>query len=312
MKLIMTGILIGVIALILAGCDINNSTVLTQEQQSTQLVLTSPDSDFTYTLASGKAQIREYKGAGGAVTIPRILDGFPVTSIGFGAFEDCSGLTSISIPQGVTDIGTYAFAGCSDLTSVNIPESVTSIGNGSFFACTRLISISIPKSVTSIDNSTFFNCESLNTIKVAPDNMNFVNIDGVLYDKSGTLLIACTAGLTSIIIPESVTTIGLGAFGGCNGLTTINLPQGVTRINDHAFDCCKGLTTISIPQGVTSIGLMAFYICPSLTTITFNSATTTIEDREDSIQDTTTIIGHAPSTAKTYATKYNRKFEVIK
>ena len=108
-----------------------------------------------------------------------------------------------------------------------------------------------------------------------------------------------------------VTSIGDSAFVYCNGLTSISIPQGVTNIGHNSFFNCIGLTSISIPQRVTSIGHSAFYGCTRLTTITFNSAATTIFDSADTIPDTTKIIGHTSSTAKTYATKYNREFEVI-
>lgn len=85
-----------------------------------------------------------------SITIPE-----GVTSIGEMAFYDCSSLTSVTIPEGVTSIGDYAFDGCRGLTSVTIPEGVTSIGNGAFSRCSGLTSINIPESVTSIGNGAF-------------------------------------------------------------------------------------------------------------------------------------------------------------
>jgi len=243
--------------------------------------------DYTYTATAGETQITGYTGAGGDVTIPSTLGGFPVTSIGDAAFYG-AGLTSISIPQGVTSIGHGAFAYCYGLTAIT----------------------------------------------VAADNLFYKSIDGVLYNKAGTILIVCPArlttvsipqgvtsiddsafadctGLTSMSIPEGVTSIGICAFAGCYGLTTISIPQGVTSIGGWTFDDCIGLTSISIPKGITSIGEYAFYLCTSLTSITINSATTAIYDSADTIPAATKIIGYDPSTAKDYATKYNRTFEVI-
>ena len=119
--------------------------------------------------------------------IPSEYNAKPVTSIGNSAFEDCTGLTSVTIPYSVTSIGGSAFSGCAGLTSVTIPNSVTSIGDWAFSYCTGLISVTIGKGVTSIGNSAFFGC----------------------FD------------LTRVAIPDSVTSIGSYAFSGCTGLTSI-------------------------------------------------------------------------------------------
>ena len=86
----------------------------------------------------------------GAVTIPSTLGGKPVTSIGDSAFEDCSGLTSVTLPDSVTSIGEWAFSGCSGLTSVTIPDSVTSIGKRAFSGCNGLTSVRIPDGMTNV------------------------------------------------------------------------------------------------------------------------------------------------------------------
>ena len=112
-----------------------------------------------------------------------------VTSIRNEAFRDCSGLTSVTIPNSVTSIGDYAFRDCSGLTSVTIPNSVTSIGNWAFFGCSGLTSVTIPNSVTSIGDRAFFGC----------------------------------SGLTSVTIPNSVTSIGGSAFDGVDIPTVISL-----------------------------------------------------------------------------------------
>jgi len=108
---------------------------------------------FTYTVTGGKAQITGYTGAGGDVTIPSTLGGYPVISIGTGAFGNCSGLASISIPKGVTDIGGQAFIGCTDLTSISIPQEVTSIGEQAFRDCFGLTTIKFNSSTTAIFDS---------------------------------------------------------------------------------------------------------------------------------------------------------------
>ena len=199
---------------------------------------------------------------------------YSVVSIGWSAFRDCSSLTSITIPNSVTSIGYSAFWGCSGLTSINIPNSVTSIGDLAFAHCSNLLSITIPNSVTSIGHGAFYESGWYNSL---PDGLVYAGL--VVYEykggkplgasveiKEGTKGIATHAfqycsGLTSIIIPNSVTIIGEGAFAGCSGLTSITIPNSVTSIGYEAFYGCSGLTSINIPNSVTSIGGSAFAGC---------------------------------------------------
>ena len=147
-----------------------------------------------------------------------------VTSIGQSAFAECSGLTSVTIPNSVTSIGDYAFDNCSGLISITIGSGVTSIGGYVFSGCSGLTSVTIPNSVTSIGDYAFKGC----------------------------------SGLTSVTIPNSVTSIGWGAFDGCSGLSSVTIPNSVTSIGDGAFSGCSGLTSVTIGNSVTSIGERAF------------------------------------------------------
>ena len=180
----------------------------------------------------------------GALVLPLTLGGINITSIGSYAFQNCSRLTSISIPNSVTSIGSYAFQNCSSLTSITIPISVTSIGSDVFWQCTSLTSISIPDSVTSIGSYAFYSCSSL----------------------------------TSITIPDSVTSIGSQTFFNCSSLTSVTIGNSVTSIGSSAFAGCSSLTSVTIPDSVTSIGLSAFYQCLSLTSITIPASVTSIGD----------------------------------
>jgi hypothetical protein len=108
-------------------------------------VKAAQDGDYTYSIIEGKAQINGYTGPGGDITIPSSLRGFPVTSIGDLAFQSCTGLTGIDIPQGVTSIGVAAFNGCTNLANISIPQGVLSIGEQAFGICTSLTDVYIPQ-----------------------------------------------------------------------------------------------------------------------------------------------------------------------
>ncbi len=180
----------------------------------------------------------------GNVVIPSTISyngtPFRVTSIGYGAFQKCTGLTVVTIPESVTSIGNYAFNGCTGLTAITIPESVTSIEECAFQDCTGLTAVTIPESVKSIGYGAFYDCTGLTSIVVESGN--------TVYDSREN----CNA-----IIETATNTL----IQGCN---TTTIPNSVTSIGDAAFLCCAGCTAITIPDSVTSIGINAFYLVPNI------------------------------------------------
>ena len=198
----------------------------------------------------------------------------------------------ISLPEDGTSIGSGAFNGCTGLTSINIPNSVTSIEDGAFNGCTGLTSINIPESVTTIGSGVFSRCTALQLFsgKYASADGRFLVKDGqiiatALAAMQGDISIPddvsiigdntfqnCTS-LTSITMPNSVTSIGNNAFSGCSGLTSITIPESVTSIGFGAFQGCTNLTSITIPASVTSIGIVAFGGCQRLTSVTIRATT---------------------------------------
>jgi hypothetical protein len=182
-----------------------------------------------------------------------------VTSIASMAFDNCSGLTgTLTIPNSVVSIGVYAFRQCYGLTgTLNIPNSVTSIASYAFLYCNGITNVIIPNSVKSFGAFAFEGCNKIASINVDDNNTNYVDVDGVLFNKDTTILIRYPAGKTidTYIIPSSVTGISNDAFSDCTGLKSISIPVSVSSIGASAFYGCKNLKQIveaqTIPFSVT-------------------------------------------------------------
>ncbi|KSV57994.1 leucine-rich repeat protein [Acetivibrio ethanolgignens] len=194
-----------------------------------------------------------------------------ITTIGENAFQDCAFLKSITIPASVTTIRDGAFRGCRDLKTVSFGKNsgLKTIGESAFHSCWRLQSIVIPAEVTSIGRMAFWNCEKLKSINVLEENLNYCSVDGVLFNKAKTTLIAYPAYKSgdSYDIPDSVISIGEDAFSLCLGLESITIPNGVRTIGENAFQGCLRLKSITIPNDVRTIGENAFLECVNLTSI---------------------------------------------
>ena len=199
--------------------------------------------DLVFELRGEGYAVVGYEGILSDIVIPSIYDGLPVTMI-----------------------GSEAFSGCSNIKSIEIPNSVTSIWSNAFYGCSSLESIEIPSSVTSIDAYVFVYCISLESIIVDEDNAKYDsrdNCNAIIETSTNELIVGCK----NTKIPNSVISIGVGAFCYCGSLESIEIPNSVTSIKNTAFFGCNSLESITIPNSVTSIGYGVFSECSSLESI---------------------------------------------
>lgn len=187
-----------------------------------------------------------------------------VTEIEGGAFLECTSLARMAIPGTVTQLYD-TFRGCTGLTSVTLGDGVQYVGYQTFFDCTSLTGVTMPASLVSIDKQAFYECTSLSSIAI-PNSVNWI----------GESAFWGCAGLASVEIPASVETIYRSAFARCTGLTRVTISEGVTEVRAQAFAECTSLTSIAIPPSVTSIGSSAFHRCTALTNVSLPESVTSI------------------------------------
>lgn len=205
---------------------------------------------------------------------------------------------TFTVADGGATITGYSGTG----TDIFLPDKlggvpVIAIGDSAFASNISLISLAIPASVNNLGETPFWDCPALTSLKVDANNGAFCSLNGLLYSRDRTQVVACPSGLTTVTMPEGITNIGPGAFRKCSKLTAITIPASVTTISDYAFEDCYGLTNATIqgrvtrigdyafsgtrfeslilPDSLTSIGVEAFSGC-SLTTLDIPDSVTTI------------------------------------
>jgi hypothetical protein len=245
------------------------------------LLALSARAQVNYAISGSTAYVTASPAASGDIVIASTYNGFPVTSIGNFAFEFCSGITNVTIPNSVTVIGDGAFFICSGLTNIVIPSSVTilgydaflgsglqtatipdsvlNIGQSAFGQCRSLTSVTIGKSVVSFVLPAFDYCSRLTNITVAAPNPAYSSLDSVLFNKAQTTLVAFPGSRGGgYTVPNSVVTVGDYAFYLCGNVTNVMLPDGVTTIGNYAFNYCTNLASVKIPDSVITIETLAF------------------------------------------------------
>lgn len=228
-----------------------------------------------------------------------------VKTIGMAAFEYCSSLADIVLPEGVTTIARSAFWGCSSLSRIDLPEGVTTIGHSAFYGCEKLSSVKLPNSLTTIEGFAFSGCNGL-TITI-PDNV-----------ESMSMLTFCfCSSLVDVTLPSTMTTLEYGAFENCTSLRSVTIPNSVNTVDAPFYGCSSlsdikvpdylyetsifsgtGITDITVPEGTTVVG--SFADCTKLASITFPEGIKALTDfsgcsslRAIDIPDGVSVIGSA-------------------
>ena len=209
------------------------------------------------------AAITEYLGNAASVIIPASLVGYPVVEIGEAAFEGRD-MVSLTIPNGVVYIGSYAFGDCENLTNVTIPNSVIEIG-WEAFAGTPWLDNQSDQDYVVVGGGVLIQYNGIGTDLVLPSNVRYI---GNVFDGNSEI--------TSVVLPEGITSIPAYAFADCLEMKSLTLPDSLIYIDDSAFSFCVSLESITIPANVEHIGNYAFKGCYQITSVVIPSGVTYI------------------------------------
>ena len=212
-----------------------------------------------------------------------------LTTIRYGAFQNCTQLREITIPDSVTFIESGSFQNCSALQTITIPQNVSYLGASAFSGCTSLTSATLPQGITRISSGLFENCSALNTVQ-ASDSLTaigsraFAGTSALAVFNFPQTLTSIGAesfsgsGITYANLPQSVSYLGAGAFSGCTALTTVQIPAAIEAVRDRTFRNCTELKNVTIPEGIRYIGVAAFQNDVSLQSVVLPQSLLTICD----------------------------------
>ena len=234
------------------------------------------DGPFAAPIPKKTVTITKYTGKGSTVILPSTISGWPVTKIGEAAFQDNTTITSVTIPASVTEIGANAFAGCTNLTSVTYGGDWRNLtiqsGNPAVedaakdAANEQLFDFKFILNNTAVIVTRYKGTAADVTIPSRYKGKPVTMIEHAAFHNSSVV--------TSVTIPDSVTSIPDDAFSHCSQLTNISIPNSVTFIGFSAFNSCTSLKSITLPSSLSTIGNLAFDGCPSSMTVTYSGSKT--------------------------------------
>ena len=269
------------------------------DESSTYLTYTFDDATMT-------ATVKGYTGSHTHIKVPTKVNGYTVTAIGDTAFSNRKNLTGITLPDTVTSIGASAFVGCPNLVSITLPASLTSIGNYAFSGCESLVEVINLSTLTVVAGYDSLGEVALNAKEVHQGESKIVSLGDYLFYTYGgknyllsyagydTELVlpesyngnsyelyryafAELTGITSAVVPDTVTAIGEGAFTNCYALTSVTLGNSIVSIGDTAFAACSELSSINFPRALQTIGENAFWAC-AITSVSLPNGVTELGD----------------------------------
>lgn len=205
------------------------------------------------------------------------------TSVGSNAFYGCTGITSLTLEDGVNYVTSAAFRGCTKIKTLALPKTLMAVGDEAFYGCSSITTLTLNDGLSSIGASAFRNLSKLTKIEI-PNSVASIgsyafygcsvaasaNVPEMVRSIEANTFGACT-GLKTIEIAEGVNYIGSNAFSGCTKLVDVKMPSTMKTIDEGAFSSCKGLKTIIMPAALKSIGKYAFSSCTGLDSISFTS-----------------------------------------
>lgn len=212
-----------------------------------------------------------------------------LTTIRYGAFQNCTALKQITLPESMTFIEGGAFQNCSAISSILVPQNVTYLGASAFSGCTSLTSATLPQAITRISSGLFENCSSLTTVQASSaltsiGSRAFAETSALSSFTFPQTLTAVGAesftgsGIVNANLPQSVTYLGAGAFADCTKLVYAQVPAAIQAVRERTFRNCTELKNVSIPEGIRYIGAAAFQNDVSLQTVDFAQSLLTICD----------------------------------
>jgi len=241
--------------------------------------------------------------------VPEMIDGVPVTEIGPEAFASNNYVKEIELPDSVQKIGDAAFKFSWGLEKITLPEGITEIGNEAFYQCEKLKEINFPQGLSSIGDYAFYKCASLENLQITQaisslgegafaecPGLERINLEHLTAIPARAFY---GVGLTSIVVPDNVVSIGEAAFADCVNLVSASLPDHITSISANLFAYCSSLQGFEFSENVKTIGERAFFGCTGFTEINLPDSLETIENNAFGETDTLCEVVYIPETVKT-------------